>query len=64
VKDRTWGILREEGAIIEEEADDDDTEEEHGPHSFDEKVLAEKVLVDAPPATVNMVPGTTLDDLR
>jgi hypothetical protein len=64
VKDRTWGILRDEGAIIEEAADDDDTVDEGAPHSFDEKVLAEKVPVDAPLAAVNLVPGATLDDLR
>ncbi|KAF9479756.1 hypothetical protein BDN70DRAFT_906111 [Pholiota conissans] len=47
VKDRTWDILREEGAIIEEAADDDEdgTEEDGGPRSFDEKVLEEKAAV-------------------
>jgi len=53
VKDRTWDILREQGAIIEEAADDDDdTEEEGEPQSFDEKVLA----LGTPLAAVNLVP--------
>lgn len=77
VKDRTWDILREQGAMIEEAADDDDDTEEEGagePRSFDEKVLA----ADAPLSGVNLVPGgivqmaphfpqahgTTVDDLR
>ncbi|KIM35684.1 hypothetical protein M413DRAFT_326838 [Hebeloma cylindrosporum] len=75
VKDRTWDVLREQGAMIEEAADDDDgdsnTEEEGEPRSFDEKVLA----VDPPLSAVNLVPGgivphfpqapgATLDDLR
>ncbi len=37
VKDRTWLILRDEGAIIEEAAEDDNTEESSEPKSFDEK---------------------------
>lgn len=46
VKDRTWDILREEGAIIEEAAEDDDeTDDEGGPQSFDEKALEEKVAM-------------------
>jgi hypothetical protein len=46
VKDRTWDILRDEGAIIEEAADDDDDETEDGvPQSFDEKVVEEKVAM-------------------
>ncbi|KAF8878476.1 hypothetical protein CPB84DRAFT_1817502 [Gymnopilus junonius] len=56
VKDRTWDVLREEGAIIEEELvdDDDETEDEAGPRSFDEKgALSEHVAM-------QIVPG--LDD--
>ena len=54
MKDQTWDILREQGAIIEEAADDDDdTEEEGEPQSFDEKVLA----LGTPLAAVNLVPG-------
>lgn len=78
VKDRTWDILRDQGAMIEEAAedDDDDTEEEGAgePQSFDEKVVA----VDAPLSAMKLVPGgvvqmvphfpqahgTTVDDLR
>ncbi|KAF8958169.1 hypothetical protein BDZ97DRAFT_1842909 [Flammula alnicola] len=56
VKDRTWDILREEGAVIEEAAEDDDgTEEEGGPQSFDEKVLGEKVTLQVAPS--DLVPG-------
>lgn len=52
VKDQTWAILREEGAIVEEFADEDeDTEEEGGgPQSFDEKQgLAEKIMLQVSP---------------
>lgn len=46
VKDQTWDILQEEGAIIEEAADDDiETDDEGGPQSFDEKVLGERVAM-------------------
>lgn len=40
VKDNSWQLLRDEGAIIEEVADDSDghtEEEKDGPESFDEK---------------------------
>lgn len=52
VKDRTWDVLREEGAVIEEEAEDDEgSDEDEGPQSFDEKkVLAEQVAM-------HLVPG-------
>lgn len=40
MKDRTWGVLREEGAIVEEAAEGDDDGD------YDEKVsLAEKVAL-------------------
>ncbi|KAH9478601.1 Transforming growth factor-beta receptor-associated protein 1 [Psilocybe cubensis] len=52
VKDRTWDILREEGAVIEEEAEDEEgSDEDDGPQSFDEKkMLAEQVAM-------RLVPG-------
>ncbi|KDR79882.1 hypothetical protein GALMADRAFT_61975 [Galerina marginata CBS 339.88] len=68
VKDRTWDVLREEGAIIEEEAeedDDDDTEEEGGPQSFDEKVvLAEQVALHLVPALDEGVAKAAQDGSR
>ncbi|KJA17616.1 hypothetical protein HYPSUDRAFT_46248 [Hypholoma sublateritium FD-334 SS-4] len=62
VKDRTWDILREEGAIIEEAVDDDDdeTDDEGGPQSFDEKVLGEKVAMHVT-AHSALAHGTVLD---
>ncbi|KAJ3492453.1 hypothetical protein NLJ89_g11233 [Agrocybe chaxingu] len=61
VKDRTWGILREEGAIIEEAAEDDDDEESEeedgGPQSFDEKKVPPQVLSVHVPPGVDLVPG-------
>ncbi|PPQ74920.1 hypothetical protein CVT26_011356 [Gymnopilus dilepis] len=57
VKDRTWDVLREEGAILEEELvedDDDDTEDEAGPRSFDEKAALSNHVA------MQIVPG--LDD--
>ncbi|PPQ88786.1 hypothetical protein CVT25_010472 [Psilocybe cyanescens] len=72
VKDRTWDILREEGALIEEEAEDDDGSEEDGvPQSFDEKkVLAKQVAMHLVPGLDQSVkttvhnPTSLADDLR
>lgn len=71
MKDRTWDILREQGAMIEEAAEDDDDTEEEGtgePQSFDEKVLAvhAPAVNVAPDGLVHHFPRepATLDDLR
>ena len=58
--ERTWLVLREQGAIIEEAVDDDEgdehVEEKGLPMSFDEKIAlhAGELVQDIPPGVVDI----------